>query len=394
MLRIWICLLALMSASSWAMEVSPLFSRQLAPVLKLYQSGQFQQAQSRARELKPGSEPERAWLAQLNASLAANLQQTAQASRYVDQALSYKAWPEAQLLQLLRLKGDIQAQQSDWRGAINSYRAVLAKQPGNELRLRLAGLYYHDKQYDEAIRQSDLLLKQGWQKPVALIRLSALTSLGRYAQAADQADELIRREPNESRWWQQAVALNISAKRGDQALALLQSALDRGLMDEASTRTQLIRLYGWQGLPYRGARLLENAMANGQLKQNVENQRLLAQLWEGAREWPKAIASWQTLARQTAQTDAGLRAAELLLLRGETEAAMTQLAAMGQHRSEQGRRVKGQLVQALLNQQQYQKAMVLARELKAEGGSAWQERADRWLSYIDARQQESNKKSA
>ncbi|MFM4703677.1 hypothetical protein [Aeromonas bivalvium] len=394
MLRIWICLLALMSASSWAMEVSPLFSRQLAPVLKLYQSGQFQQAQSRARELKPGSESERAWLAQLNASLAANLQQTAQASRHVEQALSYKEWPEAQLLQLLRLKGDIQAQQSDWRGAISSYRAVLAKQPSNELRLRLAGLYYHDKQYDEAIRQSDQLLKQGWQKPVALIRLSALISLQRYAQAADQAGELIRREPNESRWWQQAVALNISAKRGDQALALLQTALDRGLMDEASTRTQLIRLYGWQGLPYRGARLLENAMAKGQLKQNVENQRLLAQLWEGAREWPKAIASWQTLARQAAQTDAGLRAAELLLLRGETEAAMTQLAATGQHRSEQGRRVKGQLVQALLNQQQYQKAMVLARELKAEGGSVWQERADRWLSYIDARQQESNKKSA
>jgi hypothetical protein len=394
MLRIWICLLALMSAGSWAMEVSPLFSRQLAPVLKLYQSGQFQQAQSRARELKPGSEAEQAWLAQLNASLAANLQQTAQASRYVEQALTYQEWPVQQQLQLLRLRGDIQAQQSNWRGAIASYQAVLAKQPSDELRLRLAGLYYHNKQYAEAISQSDQLLKQGWQKPVALIRLSALTALQRYPQAADQAGELLRREPTERRWWQQAVALNLSAKRGEQALALLQTAIDRKLMGDVDTRGQLIRLYAYQGLPYRGARLLENAMTQGQLKQSPENLRLLAQLWEGAREWPKAIDSWQTLARQHAKSEAGLRAAELLLLSGKTEAAMSQLAAAGQNRSEQGRRVKAQLVQALLNQEQYSKAMVLAQELKAEGGTAWQVRAERWLSYIEARQHESNKDSA
>lgn len=114
MLRIWICLLALVSQACLAMEVSPHFSRQLEPVMKLYQSGQWQQAQNKAAGLKPGSDAERAWLAQLQASLAANLQQTAQASRYVEQALAYKEWPEQQQLQLLRLRGDIQAQQSNW----------------------------------------------------------------------------------------------------------------------------------------------------------------------------------------------------------------------------------------------------------------------------------------
>ena len=98
MLRIWICLLALVSQACLAMEVSPHFSRQLEPVMKLYQSGKWQQAQSKAAVLKAGSEAEHAWLAQLQASLAANLQQTAQASRYVEQALAYKEWPEQQRL--------------------------------------------------------------------------------------------------------------------------------------------------------------------------------------------------------------------------------------------------------------------------------------------------------
>lgn len=255
MLRIWICLLALVGQACLAMEVSPHFSRQLEPVMKHYQSGQWQQAQSKASGLKPNSDAERAWLAQLQASLAANLQQTAQASRYVEQALAYKEWPEQQQLQLLRLRGDIQAQQSNWSGAIASYKAALALKQDDALRLRLAGLYYHNKQYGDAASQSEQLLKKGWQKQAAIIRLSALTAQQRYGVAADQAAELIRHEPTESKWWQQAVSLNLSAKRGDQALALLQTAIDRKLMDDASARNQLIRLYAWQGLPYRGARL-------------------------------------------------------------------------------------------------------------------------------------------
>ncbi|MFB0724939.1 hypothetical protein ACEU6F_19595 [Aeromonas salmonicida] len=392
MLRIWICLLALVSQACLAMEVSPHFSRQLEPVMKLYQSGQWQQAQSKASVLKPNTDAERAWLAQLQASLAANLQQTAQASRYVEQALTYKEWPEQQQLQLLRLRGDIQAQQSNWSGAIASYKAALAIKPDDALRLRLAGLYYHNKQYGEAASQSEQLLKKGWQKQAAIIRLSALTALQRYGVAADQAAELIRHEPKESKWWQQAVSLNLSAKRGDQALALLQTAIDRKLMDDAATRNQLIRLYAWQGLPYRGARLLEAAMAKGQMKQSAENRQLLAQLWEGAREWPKAVDSWQLLAKQHAQPKAAMRAAELLLQQGKTEAAMTLLAAIKSVKGEQGNRAKALLVQAYLNKEQYTQALKLARELQQQGN--WQQRATSWVNYIQAQSEELSKKSA
>ncbi|MFQ1786837.1 hypothetical protein ACK39B_09585 [Aeromonas veronii] len=392
MLRIWICLLALVGQACLAMEVSPHFSRQLEPVMKLYQSGQWQQAQSKASGLKPNSDAERAWLAQLQASLAANLQQTAQASRYVEQALAYKEWPEQQQLQLLRLRGDIQAQQSNWSGAIASYKAALALKQDDALRLRLAGLYYHNKQYGDAASQSEQLLKKGWQKQAAIIRLSALTAQQRYGVAADQAAELISHEPKESKWWQQAVSLNLSAKRGDQALALLQTAIDRKLMDDASARNQLIRLYAWQGLPYRGARLLEAAMAKGQMKQSAENRQLLAQLWEGAREWSQAVDSWQQLANQHGQPKAAMRAAELLLQQGKIDAAMTQLAAIKSVKGEQGNRAKALLVQAHLNKEQYAQALELARELQQQDN--WQQKATSWVNYIRAQSEELSKKAA
>lgn len=392
MLRIWICLLALVGQACLAMEVSPHFSRQLEPVMKLYQSGQWQQAQSKASSLKPNSDAERAWLAQLQASLAANLQQTAQASRYVEQALAYKEWPEQQQLQLLRLRGDIQAQQSNWSGAIASYKAALVLKQDDGLRLRLAGLYYHNKQYGDAASQSEQLLKKGWQKQAAIIRLSALTAQQRYGVAADQAAELISHEPKESKWWQQAVSLNLSAKRGDQALALLQTAIDKKLMDDASARNQLIRLYAWQGLPYRGARLLEAAMAKGQMKQSAENRQLLAQLWEGAREWSQAVDSWQQLANQHGQPKAAMRAAELLLQQGKTDAAMTQLAAIKSVKGEQGNRAKALLVQAHLNKEQYAQALELARELQQQDN--WQQKATSWVNYIRTQSEELSKKAA
>ncbi|MBS4696925.1 hypothetical protein J4G65_15820 [Aeromonas allosaccharophila] len=392
MLRIWICLLALVGQACLAMEVSPHFSRQLEPVMKHYQSGQWQQAQSKASVLKPNTDAERAWLAQLQASLAANLQQTAQASRYVEQALTYKEWPEQQQLQLLRLRGDIQAQQSNWSGAIASYKAALALKQDDALRLRLAGLYYHNKQYGDAASQSEQLLKKGWQKQAAIIRLSALTAQQRYGVAADQAAELIHHEPTESKWWQQAVSLNLSAKRGDQALALLQTAIDRKLMDDAAARSQLIRLYAWQGLPYRGARLLEAAMAKGQMKQSAENRQLLAQLWEGAREWSQAVNSWQQLANQHGQPKAAMRAAELLLQQGKTDAAMTQLVAITSVKGEQGNRAKALLVQAHLNKEQYAQALELARELQQQDN--WQQKATSWVNYIRAQSEELSKKAA
>ena len=111
--------------------------------------------------------------------------------------------------------------------------------------------------------------------------------------AADQAEELIRRGAERANGGSR-LCRSISAKRGDRALALLQTAIDRQLMDDAAARNQLIRLYAWQGLPYRGARLLESAMAKGQMKQSAEIANCWPS-WEGAREWPKAVDSWQLL---------------------------------------------------------------------------------------------------
>ena len=172
----------------------------------------------------------------------------------------------------------------------------------------------------------------------------------------------------------------------------MQTAIDRQLMDDAAARNQLIRLYAWQGLPYRGARLLEAAMTKGQMKASAENQQLLAQLWEGAREWPKAVDSWQLLAKQHAQPKAAMRVAELLLQQGKTEAAMTQLVAMKSAKGEQGNRAKALLVQAHLNKEQYAQALELARELQQQDN--WQQRATSWVNYIQAQTDGMNKKAA
>ena len=77
-------------------------------------------------------------------------------------------------------------------------------------------------------------------------------------------------------------------------------------------------------------------MAKGQMKQSAENRQLLAQLWEGAREWSQAVDSWQQLASLHGQPKAAMRAAELMLQQGKTDAAMIQLAAIKSVKGEQG----------------------------------------------------------
>lgn len=133
-------------------------------------------------------------------------------------------------------------------------------------------------------------------------------------------------------------------------------------------------------------------MAKGQMKQSAENRQLLAQLWEGAREWSQAVDSWQQLASLHGQPKAAMRAAELLLQQGKTDAAMIQLAAIKSVKGEQGNRAKALLVQAHLNKEQYAQALELARELQQQDN--WQQKATSWLNYIRAQSEELSKKAA
>ena len=133
-------------------------------------------------------------------------------------------------------------------------------------------------------------------------------------------------------------------------------------------------------------------MAKGQMKQSAENRQLLAQLWEGAREWSQAVDSWQLLANQHGQPKAAMRAAELLLQQGKTDAAMTQLATITSVKGEPGNRAKALLVQAHLNKEQYTQALELARELQQQDN--WQQKATSWVNYIQVQSAELSKKAA
>ncbi|MFM5466133.1 hypothetical protein ACET66_19180 [Aeromonas simiae] len=392
MKRLWWCALLLATQGAWAVAVSPAFSRQLAPVMKLYEAKQWQAADAKAATLKPATPAEEAWLAQLRASAAANAERWEVAATQVAMALRYDQWPQEQKRALLRLQGDIAAQQERWPQAIASYKAALALQSEKALQFRLAGLYFHNQQYAEAASLSEQLLRQGWHKPAALIRLSALHGLKQYAQAAEMAELLINHEPDEGKWWQQAVALRISARQGRQALALLQTAVDRKVISEESTRTQLVRLYAWQGLPYRGARLLELAMRDGKMSASVANVQLLAQLWEGAREWNKAITTWQQLASLNQESKPALRAAELMLQQGRDQEAGKQLLSLQRSTGKEGWRAKALLLQIYLQSERYDEALQLANQLR--GSREWQERADAWIAYIQSRQSDSGGKSA
>lgn len=392
MKRLWLCALLLAGQCAWAITVSPGFSRQLAPLMKLYEGKQWQATETKAAALKPDTPAEQAWLAQLRASAAANSGRWDLAARQVALALAYKEWPKEQRRGLLRLQGDVAAQQEKWPQAISSYKAALALQSDKDLQFRLAGLYFHNRQYAEAANLSEQLLRQGWHQGTAIIRLSALHGLKRYGQAADVAEQLIAREQKEGKWWQQAVSLRLSARQGREALALLQTAVDRKVLSEESTRNQLVRLYAWQGLPYRGARLLETAIASGKLSASAANLQLQAQLWEGAREWDKAIASWQRLAALNKESKPALRATELMLQQGHGQEARKQLIVLQRVTGKEGLRAKALLVQLHLQAENYGEALQLATQLRRS--REWQQRADSWIAYIQSRQSEMERKAA
>lgn len=71
--------------------------------------------------------------------------------------------------------------------------------------------------------------------------------------------------------------------------AILEAAYQQGYITKSSDVFNLAQLYYYHQVPYKGARLMEQAMDNGVLEDNLRNLKFLAQCWSLAKENEKAI---------------------------------------------------------------------------------------------------------
>ena len=94
---------------------------------------------------------------------------------------------------------------------------------------------------------------------------------------------------NKPKYWIQLGGMYGELEREKEQLAILESAYQQGYITRGSDMFNLAQLYYYHQVPYKGARLMEQAMEQGLLAKNLRNLKFLAQCWSLAKEDDKAI---------------------------------------------------------------------------------------------------------
>ncbi|GAB2687615.1 tetratricopeptide repeat protein [Aliiglaciecola aliphaticivorans] len=96
-------------------------------------------------------------------------------------------------------------------------------------------------------------------------------------------------------------------------LAILEAAYQSDYITKASDVFNLAQLYYYHQVPYKGARLMEQAMENGVLEKNLRNLKFLAQTWTLAKENEKAVPVMRSAAALSEDGELDAQLAQILL---------------------------------------------------------------------------------
>jgi len=107
---------------------------------------------------------------------------------------------------------------------------------------------------------------------------------------------MISRGPSNQMYWRMLASHYQQLEQPGDALATIMIAYINGSIDSETDFKQIVSLYGYLDAPEKGARLLQDWMANGELPSDPETLKQLGNLWLMARERGNAVVVLQEAA--------------------------------------------------------------------------------------------------
>ncbi|NNC55526.1 MAG: tetratricopeptide repeat protein, partial [Pseudomonadales bacterium] len=194
----------------------------------------------------------------------------------------------------------------------------VANNPGPDPYVIVAQAYYQLKEYRKALpnienamriaRQQGKTVKENW----LLLQRLFYYELNDFTKSEQVLKELIRLYPKKVYYTQLSATYH---ELGDdkKQLAALELAYLQGMLTEGRELLNLSQLYLANGVPYKGATILQQAVDNNVVEIKESNLRLLSQSWFMAGEYEKAIPPLQRAAQISNDGDLYIRLAQSYL---------------------------------------------------------------------------------
>lgn len=108
---------------------------------------------------------------------------------------------------------------------------------------------------------------------------------------------MIERWPDDPELWTAWISLLVQSGDDEGAFEVNRMMYLRGLVTREADILKLVQYHGFFDIPYQGAKILENEMADGRVSETADTLKNLSNLWRQAREYEKAIPVLEKAAR-------------------------------------------------------------------------------------------------
>jgi len=239
---------------------------------------------------------------------------------------------------------------------------VLQNKPHFDAMFQIAQLYYMRERYDDALRWVDRWVQESCEERVEAHELKAsiyatqdeyrlaLESIDKAIELSDEPKEtryqlklamhyelkelpetrdvlefMIERWPEKKQYWVQLSSIQITLKNDEEALAVLALAHRKGMMDKETDWMQLYNLYGFLGIPYKAAEVLQQGIEKDIVSKTKQNWEQLGNAWYAAQELDQAIVALTNAAELSEDGKIAMQVAYILVDKEDWEAARNAL---------------------------------------------------------------------
>jgi len=198
------------------------------------------------------------------------------------------------------------------------------EKPGPAPYYLLGIAYYQLQDYERAVSPAEKAVDLAEQPQENWLQLLLALRIQReeYALAAPVLEKLVSAYPDKKTYWIQLSSVHAALGDYPDAVAVLQLAMNAGLLTDEQDRRRLSELLAHVGIPFRGGRILAAAMEKDEgLRTDGSAQELLGNCWIAAREYAKAIVPLERAAELAPSGDLYVRLAQVEVQREDWQRA-------------------------------------------------------------------------
>ncbi|MEZ8823714.1 tetratricopeptide repeat protein [Vibrio amylolyticus] len=282
---------------------------------------------------------------------------------------------EEQTVDTTKMLADLYLSNVQFEEALGFYLRLVDSGHANEMTwLRITQSYYQLAKWPDVLNSVKQYQKLEPTLDVAMLsmRLGAEFQLKKWSSASNTLGLLIELEPDNARWWQQLVSIEIRRERSNSALNVLTLSRLQGIPLSQHEVRLLAQLYATQGIPLKSAQtlaLLDDA------KTDMNTIVRQAQLWQQAKQWKTAVEYWQLAATRNAKYHWNV--AQLFLSQRDYDSALIALEQIPE--KQLSSIMMFAKVQSAYRTQQLKLALTYAKRARTFESTA---ESEHWVAYL------------